>query len=193
VRAVFGLGNPGNKYKNTRHNIGFVIADYLSEYFHVPFKAGKGDYYFTEFSYHNERVLLVKPTTFMNRSGLAVEQVLKYFPITVKDILTVYDDFHLNFGTIRFRSQGSDGGHNGLSSIIYHLQTEDFDRLRFGIGNEFSDAVRHVLSVFAEQESMHLAKLIEICRKGIENWIAYGIDETMNQFNGTYIEQNTNQ
>jgi PTH1 family peptidyl-tRNA hydrolase len=193
VRAIFGLGNPGRKYQNTRHNIGYNIIDYLSEYFDVPFKAGRGDYYYTEFSFNNERVILVKPTTYMNRSGECVEHVLRYFPLSETDILIVYDDFNLPFGTLRFRPQGSDGGHNGIRSIINHLHSDSFDRLRFGIGDDFFKAVDHVLSTFTKDESDQLNQLLEISRKGIEYWIINGIDDTMNQFNRSHIEPNTNQ
>jgi PTH1 family peptidyl-tRNA hydrolase len=193
VRVIFGLGNPGRKYHNTRHNIGYKIVDYLSDYFDVPFKAGKGDYYYAELSVQNERVMLVKPTTYMNRSGQAVEHVLKYFPLSEMDILIAYDDFNLPFGTIRFRPQGSDGGHNGIRSIINHLHSNLFDRLRFGIGDDFDEAVNHVLSKFTSTETDQLNKLLEISRKGIEYWIINGIDETMNQYNRSHIEPNSNQ
>jgi PTH1 family peptidyl-tRNA hydrolase len=193
VRAIFGLGNPGKKYEKTRHNIGYIIVNHLSDYYDVPFKAGKGDYYYTEFAHHGERILLVKPTTYMNRSGVAVRHVLNYFPVSEQDILIVYDDFNLPYGTIRFRPQGSDGGHNGIRSVIYELQTDSFDRLRFGIGDDFHDAVRHVLAVFAKQDLENLNKLVDISRQGIELWIENSIDETMNNFNRSYLEDNSNQ
>ncbi len=192
MRAIFGLGNPGKKYKDTRHNIGFIILDHLSELYSVPFKAGKGDYYFAEISCHNERVLLVKPTTYMNRSGEAVGHVLRYFPVTREELLIVYDDYNLPLGTIRFRPQGTDGGHNGISSIIYELNSDVFDRLRFGIGTEFRDAVRHVLSGFSRQEQNELTNLVQISGRGIEYWIANGIEDTMNNFNRSYLDENSN-
>ena len=193
MRAIFGLGNPGRKYQNTRHNIGYNIVDHLSEHFDIPFKAGRGDYYYTEFSFQSERVILVKPTAYMNRSGEAVEHVLRYFPLSDMDILIVYDDFNLPFGTFRFRRQGSDGGHNGICSIINHLHGDSFDRLRFGIGDDFHEAVNHVLSIFTKDEADQLNQLLEISREGIEYWIINGIDDTMNQFNRSHIEPNTNQ
>ncbi len=192
MRAIFGLGNPGRKYQNTRHNIGYIILDYLSEFYNVPFKAGKGDYYYTEVTLHGTRVMLIKPTTYMNRSGDAVRHVLGYFPVFEQDILVVYDDFNLPYGTIRFKPQGSDGGHNGIRSIIYQLHSDSFDRLRFGIGDDFHEAVKHVLSVFSSSEKDDLNKLVEISRKGIESWIVNGIDDTMNNYNRSYLEQNEN-
>lgn len=192
MRAIFGLGNPGRKYQNTRHNIGYIVLDHLSEFYNVPFKAGKGDYYYTEFTHHGERVMLIKPTTYMNRSGDAVRHVLGYFPVYEQEILVVYDDFNLPYGTIRFKPQGSDGGHNGIRSIIYQLHSDSFDRLRFGIGDDFQEAVRHVLSVFTASQVDDLNKLVEISRKGIESWIVNGIDDTMNNYNRSYLEQNEN-
>lgn len=191
--VLIGLGNPGKRYLNTRHNIGYLVVDQLAAIDNIPFKAGKGDYYYTEFAHHGERILLVKPSTYMNRSGVAVRHVLNYFPVLEQDILIVYDDFNLPYGTIRFRPQGSDGGHNGIRSVIYELQTDSFDRLRFGIGDDFHDAVRHVLAVFAKQELEDLNKLVDISRQGIELWIENSIDETMNNFNRSYLEDNSNQ
>jgi PTH1 family peptidyl-tRNA hydrolase len=127
----------------------------------------------------------------MNRSGSAVKHVLRYFPVVETEMLVIYDDFNLPFGTIRFRSRGSDGGHNGIRSIIYDIECESFDRLRFGIGSEFDDAIRHVLSTFAEEEYRQLDKLIDICREGVESWIHYGIDMTMNKYNNSYLEDKT--
>ena len=121
MRIVVGLGNPGKKYEHTRHNIGFKIVDSYTMLFKSLFKPGKGDYYFTEINDHDERILVVKPTTYMNNSGLAVKHVMKYYPVKLEDLLVIYDDYHLPFGTLRFREKGSNGGHNGVKSIIYHL------------------------------------------------------------------------
>lgn len=191
MRAIIGLGNPGRRYINTRHNIGFEILDYFSEIYKVPFKAGKGDYYYSDFTLKGQRILLVKPTTYMNRSGSAVKHVLRYFPVTIDELLVIYDDFNLPFGTIRFRPQGSDGGHNGVRSIIYDLESDSFARLRFGIGNQFENAVNHVLAKFSKEELRHLDKMNEISQKGVESWIEYGIDITMNNFNNSYLEDST--
>jgi len=188
---LFGLGNPGNRYEYTRHNIGYRILDHISGFNNVPFKAGKGDYYFTEYKFRGNRILMFKPTTFMNLSGHTVSHVLKYFPVNIENVLVIYDDFNLPFGTIRFRQQGSDGGHNGIRSIIYELQTEIFSRLRFGIGDDFRDAVQHVLTKFSPQESVQIDKMMEISRKAIECWISQGIEMAMNNYNGSYLEDNS--
>ena len=132
-------------------------------------------------------MLVCKPTTYMNNRGLAVRHILDYYSIAIENVLIVCDDFNLPFGTFRFRNQGSDGGHNGLKSIIYHLQTENFNRFRFGIGNEFSDAVNFVLKRFSKEELTQLEELFTTGKQAIHHWIEYGIDMTMNKFNRNFI------
>ena len=187
---LIGLGNPGKRYLNTRHNIGYLIVDQLAAIDNIPFKAGKGDYYYKELILEGESVLVVKPTTFMNRSGLAVKQVFDYFPVSTEDMLVICDDYNLPFGTFRFRKKGTDGGHNGLKSIIYHLQSEDFFRFRFGIGNEFSDAVNFVLEKFNKREREYLNDLLPISNDAIRLLMTQGIDITMNKFNRSFMEDN---
>jgi len=187
VFVIVGLGNPGKKYELTRHNIGFRVVDYIANDYKIPFKAGKGDYYFAEFLRKEERILLVKPVTYMNESGRAIYQALKYFPISIEDLLIVYDDYYLPFGTLRFRPEGGDGGHNGLRSIIYHLHSNQFDRLRFGIGSDFNDSVSYVLSKFSKPEEKEINELLPSVLSGIENWVDEGIEPTMNKFNKMYL------
>lgn len=187
MHVIIGLGNPGRKYEFTRHNIGFRIVDRLAFKKNIPFKSAKGDYYFADAIKDGDRIILVKPATFMNNSGFAVGQVFKYFPIEIKDILIVCDDFNLPFGSIRFRSGGSDGGHNGLKSIIYHLHSNNFDRLRFGIGNDFTDSISFVLSKFSKSEEQKLNDLVEIAAESIECWMDEGINTTMNRYNKMYL------
>ena len=192
MRAVVGLGNPGKRYEKTRHNVGFLIIDFFLKELQIPFKAGKGDYYFAEIIRQGERIMLVKPATFMNRSGLAIYQLFKYHPVSAEELLIVYDDFNLPFGTFRFRPYGSDGGHNGIKSILYELKSDIFDRFRVGIGNEFFDAVNHVLSKFSKQELAELNNLLPITKDAICSWIDNGMDNTMNLFNRSYIDRNSN-
>ncbi len=185
--VIIGLGNPGSKYEFTRHNIGFRIVDSIADEYNVPFKSGKGDYSFSEYKFKGNRVILVKPVTFMNNAGLALHQILKYFPVSIEDLLVVYDDFNLPIGTLRFRKEGSDGGHNGLKSIIYHLHSNVFDRLRFGIGTEFKNSISFVLSKFKKNEESELENLIIESKLGIENWMSEGIESTMNKYNKMYL------
>ncbi len=188
MHVVFGLGNPGKRYLNTRHNIGFILLDYIQSIYKIPFRPGKGDYYFMESQMDRETVLFVKPTTFMNLSGIAVRQVVEQFEVSLDQVLVVLDDFQLPFGTLRFRKKGSAGGHNGLKSIIAELGSEVFARLRFGIGNHFEDAVDFVLSDFTQAEIEGLKQLLPIAHKGILTWVKEGIDAAMNQFNRQFFE-----
>ncbi len=188
MRIVFGLGNPGKRYFFTRHNIGFILLDYIREQYKIPFRPGKGDYYFLRFEIDDEPVMLVKPTTFMNLSGIAVRQVLERFPVDLDKILVVLDDFQLPFGSLRFRKKGSDGGHNGLKSIIENLGSEEFSRLRVGIGDHFEDPVDFVLSEFDAREKEQLKELLPIAHQGIVVWIREGIEQAMNRFNRQFFE-----
>ncbi len=187
MHAVFGLGNPGSRYAKNRHNVGFEIIDHFVDSYSIPFKPGKGDYYYAEVQVARTRAIFVKPITYMNRSGFAVRHVLNYFPVNLEDLLVVCDDFHLPFGTIRFRAGGSDGGHNGVRSIIDVIGQDVFDRLRFGIGNGFDDAVDHVLSNFTKGEQKKMTELVPIACEAIRSWFEHGIEETMNRYNRTYL------
>jgi PTH1 family peptidyl-tRNA hydrolase len=190
VYALIGLGNPEKRYDNTRHNIGYKIVDHFAAFDPIPFKAGKGDYYYKQIRIGNKTVLISKPTTYMNLSGFAVRQVVDYFKINIEDLLVICDDFNLPFGTLRYRVKGSEGGHNGLRSIIYQLGTEDFNRLRFGIGDAFSNARSYVLDRFSKKENQYLEELLPVCSDSIENWLKNGIDDTMNKFNRNYLDNN---
>ena len=189
MHVIFGLGNPGKRYLNTRHNIGFILLDYIQSIYKVPFRAGKGDYYFMQFELEHETVLCVKPTTYMNLSGIAVRQVVEQFDVDLNNILVVLDDFQLPFGTLRFRKSGSAGGHNGLKSIIAELGTETFARLRFGIGDDFEDPIDFVLSDFTPSEIEGLREvLLPAAHQGIVVWVKEGIDQAMSQFNRQFFE-----
>ena len=188
--ALIGLGNPGRRYENTRHNIGYLVVDHLAAVDKIPFIAGKGDYYYKELIYRDQSVGLFKPTTYMNRSGVAVKNILNFFNIPIENMLLICDDFNLPFGMLRFRKKGSDGGHNGLNSVIYHLQTEDFNRFRFGIGDNFSDSMTFVLENFNKKEFTQLNDLLPVSTKAIQHWIEYGIEKTMNKYNRQFINEN---
>jgi len=156
-----GLGNPGKEYDGTRHNIGFAIVDSLETKMErsLGWKAGKGEYYYAKGMIANEDVILCKPITYMNHSGRAVRDVLAFFKAEISGIIVICDDIAIPLGQLRLRLNGSDGGHNGLSSIIYELGTDEFPRLRFGVGADFhqGEQARYVLSKFKESE----AKLVE--------------------------------
>ena len=150
MRAVFGIGNPGKRYRDTRHNAGFLLLDRLAEKLNLVFQPSKSDFYFANYSSKNTSFYLIKPTTFVNLSGIAAEDFLDEFQIDIQDFLVVVDDLNLELGTVRIRKSGGDGGHNGLNSIIYNLQDDQFPRLRFGIGSKFEkgDMKNYVLDKF---------------------------------------------
>ena len=183
------MGNPGNQYEDTRHNIGFLIVDHFSALKNIPFKPGRGDYYYKEVDINDQQIFIFKPTTYMNKSGRAVRQILEYFSFPADQLLVICDDFNLPFGAFRFRKQGSDGGHNGLKSIIYQLQTEEFNRFRFGIGDEFSDASKYVLENFSKKEFSNLGDLLQLSTEAIHHWLEKGIEQTMNKYNRQFFTE----
>jgi len=188
VKVICGLGNPGRRYRLTRHNIGFVFLDYIQNQLKISLKPGKGEYNYCETELKDQPLLLIQPLTYMNLSGVAVNQTLEYFKLNPNDLLIVYDDFHLPFGELRFRKKGSSGGHNGIDSIIYHLQTEIFARLKIGIGNEFEDSVDFVLSKFNMWEKNQIELLMSSAYEAVIVWLTQGIDRAMNKFNRKVID-----
>jgi len=184
---IVGLGNVGHEYEETRHNVGFMVADEVSLRLRKRFSPGKGEYYVTEFSHGGEEALLLKPTTFMNNSGVAVKDAVDRFGIQLEDLLVVYDDFNIPFPQLRLRKSGSDGGHNGVNSIIYHLNSDDFPRLRCGIGTEEvvvgRDMSDFVLSEFAADEIPEVKKMVKNAADAVFVFISGGIETAMNRFN----------
>lgn len=183
MRVIIGLGNPGIRYRFTRHNIGFILLDFIAQKNSIPFRVGEGDYYYAETTLADRPVVLVKPTTYMNNSGLAAAQIAEGYEIGSSAMLIVYDDFHLPFGTLRFRGKGSAGGHNGIKSLIEYFQTEIFDRLRIGIGSTDDNPIDFVLSKFTEEEQKLLEPLMNLAYAGILSWLESGIGKAMNDYN----------
>jgi PTH1 family peptidyl-tRNA hydrolase len=183
VKIVVGLGNPGERYAKTRHNIGWLVIDRLAE--HAGWGGGRErDASRIVWGRHRGLDLtLVKPLTFMNDSGLAVRKVLARERAPLTDLLVVTDDFSLPFGKLRFREAGSAGGHNGLRSIIAELNTEKFARLRIGIGDPRRNAVDHVLSTFEPDERQRLPELLDAAAEAIETWAREGTSKAANRWN----------
>jgi peptidyl-tRNA hydrolase, PTH1 family len=154
VRIVLGIGNPGKRYENTRHNIGFSLLDEFARINKLTFYPSKSDYFFARGETEGSAFVLIKPSTYVNNSGMAAVQALDYFNITIEDFLVIVDDINLNTGTFRVRASGGDGGHNGLKSLLYHLQSIEFPRIRIGIGAGFPDGYMadYVLSKFHKAE-----------------------------------------
>ncbi|MCL5267538.1 MAG: aminoacyl-tRNA hydrolase [Bacteroidetes bacterium] len=184
---IVGLGNVGREYEGTRHNVGFAVVDGLAAKFKRPFTPGKGEYYFAQIRHAGEEVILLKPTTYMNNSGVAVSDAADRFGITPEDILVIYDDFNIPLGKLRLRKNGGDGGHNGVYSIIYQLNDENFSRLRCGIGTEEvvpgRDMADFVLSKFEAVEVPVVEKMVEGAVDAAFVFINEGIETAMNRFN----------
>ncbi len=184
MRVVVGLGNPGNKYKLTRHNAGFIIVDSLAAKFNLTFQPSKFEYYFSEGSLGPSDFFLVKPTTYMNLSGIALIDFLDNHPVSFEDLLVIVDDVNLPVGQVRLRKSGSDGGHNGIKSIIYHLQSDSFPRLRFGVGSEFEKGylADYVLGKFSDDDLKAIAKPVEFSTELIEQFIIGGYKSMLNYY-----------
>ena len=182
---IVGLGNVGNEYGGTRHNIGFEIVDYLAQEMNLAWEKGPGPYYFAKGRHRGRNLILVKPTTLMNRSGKAITNILAHFDEPKEQILVVYDDLNLETGQIRLRKKGSDGGHNGLKDIIDKLQSGTIPRLRFGIGDSFPRGrqVDYVLSPFTGAERSVVDEQIPMAADACLTFAREGIDQTMNKYN----------
>ena len=185
MKLVTGLGNIGDKYLFTRHNTGFMVADMWAMENNLTFKEEKKlKAFITKFNFNGEDVIIAKPTTFMNLSGEAVIAIASYYKIDIKDILIVYDDIALPLGTIRFRGNGSDGGHNGIKSIIKHLGTSDFARLKVGIGPQPPiPAEAYVLQNFSKEEMSNLKEVLKKAVRGVEYYLSNGLEKAQNTFN----------
>jgi PTH1 family peptidyl-tRNA hydrolase len=186
VKLVVGLGNPGPKYAGTRHNVGFAVLDELARRASVAFDSAPADALVARVrtSFPGD-TLFAKPLTFMNDSGQAIGELLRYFKIDVADLLVVVDDVQLPLGRLRARARGSAGGHNGLKSVIQHVGDE-FARLRLGVGRGDSrrDLADHVLAKFEKDEAEDVARMIERATDASDVFVTAGIAAVMNQFNG---------
>lgn len=187
MRLIAGLGNPGPKYTFTRHNIGWLVVDHLID----QEKCGTPEMKYRAVSWGplhlwGEETLIIKPLTYMNLSGLAVSDACSRYGVTVDDILVVFDDMALPFGTIRLRGKGSSGGHKGMQSVINTLGSESVPRLRIGIGSaSTANTVAHVLSEFNSEENSLLPQIIDKACEGIRSWVEQDIQKAMSKINST--------
>ena len=192
MKLIVGLGNPGSQYELTRHNIGFIVIDFFAEFLQIRFKEGKGDWLEAKGKLNDEDVYLLKPLTYMNNSGIAVREFIEMHDLNESDVLVVVDDFQIPLGMIRVRKDGSDGGHNGLSSIIYHLNSDEFPRMRIGIGKnedlKKEEFIDFVLGNFEKEEIEVIKKLIPVYIDCIKSFITDGVTKTMNNFNKMFID-----
>lgn len=183
---VAGLGNPGSQYDMTRHNIGFAAMDYIAGQYNVKIKKLKYKALYAETNIGGEKVLLVKPQTYMNLSGESIREFCKFYKIAAENTIILCDDISLQPGKIRIRRKGSAGGHNGLKSIIYQLQSDEFPRVKIGVGSPQHadyDLADYVLGRFSKDEIPVLEDAIINTAKSVEEIIKNGIDKAMNKYN----------
>lgn len=184
---IVGLGNPGKDYEKTRHNVGFDTVDELIEQYQIPQSGVKCKAMYGKGMISGKKVLMAKPLTFMNLSGEAVRGLVDYFKIDVQnELVVVYDDIDLEPGNIRIRAKGSAGGHNGMKNIIQQLGTQEFARIRIGVGAKPKgwDLADHVLSRFSKEDRNLVETTIEKSCQAIRCFVEEGIDAAMNQYNG---------
>lgn len=181
---IAGLGNPGSEYEHTRHNIGFKILDALADASNIVFSDARHGWV-TEYKFKSRSFLLLKPTTFMNLSGKAVNYWMQKESIPLENLLVLVDDLALPLGSLRLRAKGSDAGHNGLKNINQMLGTQDYARLRFGIGNNFGKGqqVDYVLGEWTKEEKLELPALIDTSIEVIKSFGTIGVAQTMTFFN----------
>ncbi len=185
MKVVIGLGNPGAQYHATRHNIGWLVLDAVAETLRAEFGPGKGDYYEARGRWRGHDLLLVKPTTYMNNSGIAARQLAERHGVSPEEMLVITDEIQFPVGRVQLKASGSSGGHNGLESLIYHLGADTFPRLRCGVGNEFPRGMMadYVLSPFPAAEKITVGAMIEEARQVVLAWVADGTAQTMSRFN----------
>ncbi len=185
MRLIAGLGNPGREYKNTPHNAGFEVVDQLAHQLGLPSPQSRFQGLMQRGSAGPEPFLLLKPQTYMNRSGFSVAECLRFFKIAPEDLVVVSDDLDLPPGRVRLRTSGSHGGHNGLRSIIDTLEVSGFHRLRIGIGGPpaGADLIDFVMSGFAEEEETSVEASVRSAADGVFTWRTEGLEAAMNRFN----------
>ena len=184
--VIAGLGNPGAKYENTRHNIGFMAVDAIAAKNHISVQEKKHKALLGKGMLGSEKVLLVKPQTFMNLSGESIREIIDYYKIEEKtELIVISDDISLATGALRIRKKGSAGGHNGLKNIILHLGHDEFQRIRLGVGEKPAgyDLADYVLGHFNEDDRALIAKSVEQAAQAVEVMITEGADKAMNLFN----------
>lgn len=190
LHVVAGLGNPGDKYGGTRHNVGFYVVDVLSSEYAIPLDRQKFDALYGRGSVNGVEVILIKPQSYMNRSGIPICRLMDYFEISHRDMLVIHDDIDLVYGRIKIKGKGGHGGHNGVRSIIDTLGDDNFTRLRVGIGrseNE-SNVTGHVLGRFRSDERKLLGQIVARSRDAAVTILCEGTKEGMNRFNERTIQ-----
>ncbi|SCL95463.1 MULTISPECIES: aminoacyl-tRNA hydrolase [Tissierellales] len=183
--AIIGLGNPGREYMNTRHNIGFDTVELISSKYNIKLNKGKFKSIYGEGNIDDKKILLVKPQTYMNNSGMAVLDLYNFYKMPIENIIVIVDDVDIDFGAVRVRAKGSGGTHNGLKSIVYQLQRDDFPRIKVGIGKakEDMDLADFVLSRFSQEDRTIIEEAIKKAARAAELIVKYDVNKAMNEIN----------
>lgn len=193
VHLVVGLGNPGEKYKNTRHNAGFMVIDEIAKFYSISIDKRKFNTQFGRGFLKGEETILAKPLSYMNMSGLPVRKLAEYFRISNENMLIVHDDIDLVFGRLKIKEKGGDGGHKGVKSLIHAFSGVDFKRLRVGIGRGYGDrevnenVTEHVLGSFSNDEKAAIDQILACARDGVATILCKGVRDAMNIFNNKKI------
>lgn len=186
---IAGLGNPGRDYVDTRHNVGFEAVSVLSSYYDIPLKKIKHQALLGEGRIGSERVVLAQPQTYMNNSGISIREISDYYKIPCENIIVIYDEVALDTGRIRIRPSGSAGGHNGMKSIISHMNSENFPRIRIGIGKNKGDLADYVLGRFSKEETTMLIEAVKKLPDIIELMVNGKVADAMNVYNRVVSEE----
>ena len=188
---IVGLGNPGLQYENTRHNVGFMTIDYLANKYNIDVRRLKFKSLYGQGEISGHKVMLIKPQTYMNNSGEAVRELRDFYKFDIDKLIVIYDDIDIDFGTIRIRKKGSAGSHNGMKSIIYQIQDDQFPRIKVSIGKkpEKWDLANFVLSGFTKEEVSVLEDEIRLAAESIEIILDQDIDKAMNKCNSVKLVQ----
>ena len=184
MKLVVGLGNKGREYENTRHNMGFMLVDRYLQYKNITDKfKEKFNAMYIETTINNEKVIFIKPMTYMNNSGIAVRAFVDFYKLNSEDVLVISDDLDLDLGKFRLRRNGSSGGHNGLKSIISHLGTDNFKRLRIGISNDKDDVINYVLSKFSKKELGEIDTMFDTLVDVLDDYFVMDFTSLMSKYN----------
>ncbi|RCW63051.1 aminoacyl-tRNA hydrolase [Saliterribacillus persicus] len=187
MKCIVGLGNPGRKYKETRHNVGFMVIEELLKRNGWELSKKKFNGHFVQENVNGETIILLEPQTYMNLSGESLGPLMDFYQLEPEDVAVIYDDLDLPLGKIRMRQKGGHGGHNGIRSIIDHLGTKNFNRIRFGIGRPTTpmSVVDYVLGKFSKEEKPDLDKSIQYAADAAEAWFQEPFQKVMNDYNQT--------
>ena len=194
MRAIIGIGNPGSSYQFNRHNAGFILVDYFAKLNSINFIPSKYNYYQASGTINQDNYVLIKPTTYVNKIGIAAAEVVENFNLPHEDLLIICDDVYLDIGSFRVKLSGGDGGHNGLSSIIYHLNTIDLPRIKIGVGRstEEKKLADHVLSDFNVEEEPILTNVLKNSSTLINEFITGGTNKMLEANSKLFNEEKEN-